>query len=222
MRYIYGPVKSRRLGNSLGITTVKYKTCCFDCIYCQLGKSDSKTVERKEYVSITDIISELTQFLKQREKDKTPLDYITLSGFGEPTLNIKIGQLIDSIKKIISVPVAVLTNSALLKNKDTRNAIIGADLICPSLDAVSQDVFKQINRPAKGMKIRDLIDGLRQLRREFKGKIFLEIMLVRNINDSLSDIKKLKEMIKPIMPDKIFINIAKRYTAEKNIEIPDS
>ena len=221
MRYLYGPVKSRRLGNSLGITTVGYKTCCFDCIYCQLGKTKIKTTEQKEYIAISDVVKEVKEFLRQGESNKIAIDYITLAGFGEPTLNIKIGELIDSIKKITAIPVAVLTNSALLINKEVRKELLRADLICPSLDALSQDAFERINRPLAGIKIDDIINSLHELRSEFKGKIFLEIMLIRNINDNFDNAKKILGIVESIKPDKIYINIPTRYTAEKDIEPPE-
>lgn len=206
MKYIYGPIKSRRLGFSLGISLTPHKVCSFDCVYCQWGFTTRKTRQRKEYIDIKDIIRELKVYLKKNADEVKILDYITLSGMGEPTLNIKVGSLIAEIKKISRIPVAVITNASLLGDALVRSQIIEADLIVPSLDAVTQKVFEKIDRPPSQIKVSDIIDGLIQLRREFKGEIWLEVMLVKGLNDGARHIRKLKEVIERINPDKIQIN----------------
>ena len=217
MKYIYGPVKSRRLGLSLGSTLTPCKICSFNCVYCQLGEAIGTTSERREYIPIQEIISELRVWLQNNSQEAKDLDYITLSGSGEPTLNIKIGQLIAEIKKITAVPVAIITNASLLNIIAVRQALLEADLIIPSLDAVSPEVFIRIDRPEAGIKIEDIINGLMALRKEFKGKIWLEVMLVKGINDNLRHIKKLKDIIGKINPDKIQLNSPVRTTAQENI-----
>jgi len=217
MRYIYGPVKSRRLGLSLGVSIIPRKTCNFDCVYCQLGATPEKTQEIKEYIKIEEAIAELKEFLSGHKEESSQLNYITLCGSGEPTLNIKIGELIQEIKKITSLPLAVITNSSLLIEERVCWAIINVDLIVPSLDAVTQSIFEKINRPAEDIKIEDIIEGLVKLRKEFKGKIWLEVMLVKGINDKPAHIEKLKEAIERISPDKIQLNSPVRTTAEPNI-----
>jgi len=137
MSQIFGPVPSRRLGFSLGIDVIPFKTCSLDCIYCQLGRTTHKTVKRKEYVSSNQILKELREFLKEKKK----VDYITFSGSGEPTLNSNIGKMINKNKKITSIPVAVLTNGTLLYYPQVREDLLEADLVIPSLDAVSEKVF---------------------------------------------------------------------------------
>ncbi|MFH0791084.1 MAG: radical SAM protein [Candidatus Omnitrophota bacterium] len=217
MRYIYGPLRSRRLGNSLGINLTDYKTCSFDCVYCQLGKSIRKTQERKEYISIEEIINELKAGIANHSFEVKDLDYITLSGSGEPVLNIKIEQAIKEIKSLTNLPIAILTNASLLKDPSVRPAVQGVDLIVPSLDAVTQEIFEKINRPCPGINIKDIINGLIDLRKEFRGKIWLEIMLVRGINDDLRHIRKLKEVIDNISPDEIHLNSPVRAAAEMEI-----
>lgn len=217
MKFIYGPVNSRRLGLSLGISIIPHKTCNFDCLYCQLGKTVSRTKEPKEYIKISEVIEELKGFLSRNKDQLANIKYITLSGSGEPTLNEKIGELIREIKKISSLPAAVITNSALLIDKNVRNALLNADLIIPSLDTSIQNMFERINRPVEGLKIEDIIESLIRLRKDYKGKIWLEVMLIRDINDSLEDIKKLKQTIDRISPDRIQINSPVRTTAEPNI-----
>jgi wyosine [tRNA(Phe)-imidazoG37] synthetase (radical SAM superfamily) len=221
MKYIYGPLKSRRLGLSLGITLTPYKICSFNCVYCQLGKTINTTSERREYIPIQEIINELKLWLQNNILEAKDLNYITLSGSGEPTLNIKIGQLILDIKKITAVPVAVITNASLLNVALVRQALSCADLVIPSLDAVSPEIFTKVDRPAEDIKIEDIINGLIGLRKEFKGKIWLEVMLVKGINDNLAHIRKLKDIIDKINPEKIQLNSPVRATAEDNILATD-
>jgi len=208
---IYGPVPSRRLGFSLGIDIIPSKTCSFDCIYCQLGPTTKKTLLRKEYISWHKALSQIKDILSTGLR----IDYITFSGSGEPTLNSALGKLIAEIKKITSTPVAVLTNSSLLSRKSVREALKKADVVIPSLDAATQEVFTNINRPHPSLKAEKIIAGLKTFRQEFKGSIWLEVMLVKNINDSPSHIQKLKEVIEEIKPDKIQLNTVVRPPSEE-------
>ena len=221
MKYIYGPVKSRRLGSSLGLSLTPHKVCNLDCVYCQLGKSKQKFTERTEYVKIEEILEEFKAWIEQNPQSASELDFITFSGLGEPTLNINIGYLIGQIRKLTNAHIAVITNSTLLKDPQVRLEISTADLIVPSLDAVRQDVFEKIDRPAAGITIMEIIDGLVALRREFRGKIWLEVMLIDGINDTLPQIKELKEVIEKINPDKIQLNSPVRSTAENGIKPAD-
>lgn len=212
MNQIFGPVPSRRLGFSLGIDTVPYKTCSLDCIYCQLGKTTNKTIERKEYISCEDILPEIEEILlKQKER----IDYITFSGSGEPTLNSGIKTMINSIKKLTSIPIAIITNGTLLFQPETREELMEADLVIPSLDAVSEEVFRKVNRPHHSLRIDKIIDGLSDFSQEFKGKIWLEIMIVKGINDSPQEIKRMAEAIEKIKLDKIQLNTVVRPPAEE-------
>lgn len=217
MKYIYGPVHSRRLGLSLGLSLTPYKVCSFDCVYCQLGKTLELTNQRKEYIPVSEILEELQSWLLAHPQESNGLNYITFSGAGEPTLNIKIGALIAEIKKKTAVAVAVITNASLLHDPQVRSAILQADLIVPSLDAVTASVFEKIDRPQKGLRIEEVINGLISLRKEFRGKIWLEVMIVRGKNDDLRHIKKLKNVIDAINPDKIQLNSPVRTTAEPDI-----
>ncbi len=217
MKYIYGPVNSRRLGLSLGITVTPHKICDFDCVYCQLGKTTEITIERKEYVKIEEILTELTSWLQNNPGELEKLKYITISGSGEPTLNNKIGELIARIKKITPIPVCVITNSSLLDKSEVRREIVGVDLIIPSLDAVTLKAFQAIDRPHQEIKIEDIIEGLINLRKEFKGKIWLEVMLVKGINDDAKHIEKLKSVIERIRPDKTQLNSPVRLAAESAV-----
>jgi wyosine [tRNA(Phe)-imidazoG37] synthetase (radical SAM superfamily) len=209
--HIYGPVPSRRLGFSLGIDILPYKTCTLDCIYCQLGGTPKKTVRRREHFSPNSVLAQIKKALSSGQR----IDYITFSGSGEPTLHVSLGKLIREIKKITSVPVVILTNSTLLTNEHVRKALQPADLVVPSLDAATQEAFIAINRPHASLKIKDIILGLKKFREEFKGQIWLEIMLVKGKNDSPEHIKQLKAAVKKIRPDKIQLNTVIRPPAEE-------
>jgi wyosine [tRNA(Phe)-imidazoG37] synthetase (radical SAM superfamily) len=209
--YIYGTVPSRRLGYSLGVDTIPFKTCTFDCIYCQLSKTTHKTVERKEYVPTRKILGQLKKILSAEKK----IDYITFAGSGEPTLHSEIGKIIKAIKKMTSIHIAVITNGSLLFEKKLRNDLQNADLVVPSLDAVTDEIFKKINRPCPSLDIEKIITGLKDFRREFKGLIWLEIMLAKGINDDLKHLQKIKSIITEIKPDKIQLNTVVRPPNEK-------
>lgn len=214
MEHIFGPVLSRRLGFSLGVDLVPFKTCSLDCIYCQAGKTTHKTIERKSYVSLESVIPELKDALKQSQK----IDYITLSGSGEPTLNLDLGRIITAIKKITDIPVAVLTNGTLLHLERVRDELMAADLVVPSLDAVSQEIFCEINKPHPHINVSQMISGLKSLREAFSGDIWLEIMLVKGLNDFPEEIKKLKDVISSIEFEKVQLNTTVRPAADKVIE----
>lgn len=220
MKYIFGPLKSRRLGNSLGINIIPYKTCCFDCIYCQLGRTTNKTIQRKEYVDTNEVLSELKYFLQSYPTQSEKINFITFPGAGEPTLNDKIGLLIAEVKKITPIPVAVITNGSLLSLEEVRHSLSGADVILPTVSFYDNETFLAIHRPSPELKAESILKGLVELRKEFKGKIWLEIMLVRGINDDPKKMKKLKETIDLIKPDKIHINTPSRLPKDVKIFTP--
>jgi len=216
MKYIYGPVQSRRLGLSLGLNLVPYKICSFDCVYCQLGRTTKPTLDRAEYIPVGAVLGELRLWLVNHKEESSELDYITLSGSGDPTLNSKIGELILEIKKITKIPLAVITNASLLPKSSVRQALLGADLIVPSLDAAMPNAFIKVNRPHQQVKLEEMIESLVKLRKEFNGKIWLEVMLVKGLNDDLRYIKKLQEVIERINPDKIHLNSPVRKPAQES------
>ncbi|MBT3168448.1 MAG: radical SAM protein [Candidatus Cloacimonetes bacterium] len=202
-KYLFGPVFSRRLGISLGVDLVPHKVCSLNCIYCEAKATSNLTLQRKEYVSFSKIIAELTEFLKTNP----PLDFITFSGAGEPLLNNKISEIIAFLKtNFPQYKLALITNSTLLSDENIRNEIKNIDLLLPSLDAVSSDVFKKINRPNCQLEITKIIDGLIEFRKIFRGKIWLEIFLIEGLNDSENELKLLKNAIQKIKPDEIQLN----------------
>jgi wyosine [tRNA(Phe)-imidazoG37] synthetase (radical SAM superfamily) len=206
-RYLFGPVSSRRLGRSLGVDLIPYKTCPYDCVYCECGPTTSHTSRRREYVPTYEVIAELDQFLST----SPGLDFITFSGSGEPTLHIGLGEIIGFLKRRYpEYRVAVLTNAALLSDPAVRSALLHADVVAPSLDAVSDDVFRKIDRPCPGISITDIISGLCKFRREFSGEIWLEIFIVPGINDSLSGLEQFCRVIAAISPDRVQLNTLDR------------
>ena len=218
MKYIYGPIKSRRLGLSLGVSLSSDKICDLDCVYCQWGSVGKTVLERKEYANPKEIISELKSWLEDNPNQAKELKFVTLSGLGEPTLHSGIGELIETIKEIVPASkIAVITNSTLLGDPLVRKELLKVDLIVPSLDAIDPEIFKKIDRPNEGIKLDQIVQGLVALRKEFNGKIWLEIMLVSGLNDDLVQIMGLKKVIEEINPDKIQLNSPVRSTAEKNI-----
>jgi wyosine [tRNA(Phe)-imidazoG37] synthetase (radical SAM superfamily) len=211
-KYLYGPVPSRRLGRSLGIDLVPHKICTYDCVYCQIGKTTQKTLDRREYIPVKEGLEEVERFLKE---EISSIDYLSLTGSGEPTLHSKIGSIIHGIKKITSIPVAVITNGSLLYLKEVQKDLLDADVILPSSDAVSSEVFTKINRPDEGFSVERMVEGLVQFRKIYKGQIWLEILFCRGVNDSQSELALMKEAINRIQPDKIHLNTVVRPPSEK-------
>ena len=204
--YIFGPVRSRRLGFSLGVDLIPYKICSLDCPYCQLGRTTVKTIERSPYGDADAIIAELSQVLQEKQN----IDYITLSGSGEPTLSSNLGAIIRRIKEMTEIPVAVITNGTLLHRAEVREELSAADLVVPSLDAVSEDIFQLVNRPHPLVTVQQMLAGLEQFRNMFGGQLWLEIMLLKGVNDSDAEIEKIKKAIAPIAFDRVQLNTTVR------------
>jgi len=209
-KFTFGPVPSRRLGRSLGIDLVPFKTCTYDCIYCQLGRTTNKTTDRNRYYPVKNII----QAVKEKLREISHPDYITLSGSGEPTLHSRIGEIIHGIKNITDIPVAVLTNGSLFWIDEVRNAVLDADLIIPSLDAGAEDAFVYVNRPHGDISFKKMVDGLCSLRGDYKGSIWLEVFLAGGITDKETEILKIKSWTDRINPERIQLNTAVRPPAE--------
>ena len=207
MKYLFGPVPSRRLGISLGVDLVPHKVCSLNCIYCEVGRTTNLTIERNEYIPIDEVIDELKDYLNK----KPELDFITFSGQGEPTLNSGLGKVIEFIKENYSdYKVAVITNGTLFWDKEVRDEVSRADVLLPSLDAVSEMTFLKINRPNKSLNIKQICEGLIQLRKEFIGKIYLEIFFVPQLNDTKEELVLLKETVQKIHPDLVQLNTLDR------------
>lgn len=206
-RYLFGPVPSRRLGISLGVDLVPHKTCSFNCIYCECGETINLTIERKEYVPVDGVFKELDYYFKNNPDP----DYITFSGSGEPTLNLRIGEVLEFIRDIKPhISIAVLTNGTLLGQEDVKKALLKADLIMPSLDAASISALRAINRPHNSIDVESYIEGLARFRSEFTGIFNLEVFILPDHNDMVEELAALKGAIKNINPDLVQLNTLDR------------
>lgn len=213
-KYLFGPVPSRRLGMSLGVDLIPHKVCSFNCVYCECGPTTRLTPERKEYVPVEQVKKELNHFFDNNPEP----DYITFSGAGEPTLNSRMGEVVNFIKKNWEhIPLAVLTNGSLLIKKEVRDEIKIADVVLPSLDAASEKTFRKINRPFYKLSIEDYIKGLIDFRKEYRGLIWLEVFILPDYNDNDRDVDLLKEAFLKIKPDMIQINTLDRPGTVKDL-----
>ncbi len=206
MEYLFGPVLSRRLGLSMGVDLLPYKTCNMDCVYCELGRTICTTSCRGRFVPPEKVLREI------ESKRDTGFDHLTFAGSGEPTLSRDLGEIIRRARKIVDVPVAVITNSALLTSSEVRNEVAEADVVLPSLDAATQETFNEINRPAPGLQIEKIIESLKDFRKEFHGEIWLEVMLVKGVNEHEADL--ISQAARSIDPDRIQLNTVVRPPAE--------
>lgn len=213
IRHTFGPVPSRRLGISLGVDIIPYKTCTLDCVYCECGKTTDLRVKRKRFVDPAAVLEEI----REVASGDRLIEYITFSGSGEPTLNKDIGFIIRGIKKITDTPVAVLTNGTLLPIKEVRNDLLEADLVLPSLDAVTPSVFSTVNKPHGELDIHAVIRALIDFRDEYRGRLWLEVFIARGINDNEEELDKIYRVIKKIRPDKVQLNSLDRPPAYDNI-----
>jgi len=209
-RYLFGPVPSRRFGRSLGVDLTPYKTCSFDCIFCQLGRTTVNTMDRREYVPVQEVIEELDDWMNLSGE----ADYITLSGSGEPTLHSRFGRIIEFARTSSSIPVALLTNGSLLDDPDVRAAASKANVVKVSLSAGDQAAFEKINRPHPDVTLNGLVDGIQAFRNEFAGELWLEVFVVQGVNSTPKDISRIAERAKSIGPDRIQLNTAVRPPAE--------
>jgi len=181
MNYIFGPVPTRRLGQSLGIDPVPLKTCNWNCVYCQLGRSKPMANERKDFFPADEILAEAKNALLSHQPGE--IDWVTFVGSGETTLHASLGWLIREVKKITKLPVAVITNGSLLYKREVRQELLAADAVLPSLDAGTPELYQHINRPYPGLSFESLLDGLIAFSEEYQGNLWVEVMLVKDIND---------------------------------------
>jgi len=200
--YTFGPVPSRRLGLSLGVDVIPKKLCSLDCVYCEVGITDKRGLARKEYLPAKDILAEVKDVIAEYPN----LDHITISGSGEPTLNSKIGDIIRGIKQMTNIPVAVLTNGTLLSDPQVRKDLMEADIVSPSLDAVTPEIFEKVDRPNPKLRIDSIVEGIKTFRKEYRGRMWIEILFVRGMNDQDDEVYKLKQVIDEIHPEKIHLN----------------
>ncbi|HLE50508.1 MAG TPA: radical SAM protein [Anaerolineales bacterium] len=219
MKYVFGPVPSRRLGQSLGIDPVPLKTCNWNCVYCQLGRSKPLTNERREYFPREEIIAEVEQALATHKAGE--IDWVTFVGSGETTLHTSIGWLIRQVKSLTRLPVAVITNGSLLYLPEMRLELSPADAVLPSLDAGDARLYRKINRPHPEVSFVRLIEGPVAFRKEYQGKLWVEVMLVQGLNDTEAALREIAAALKSIQPDEVHILQPTRPPAETWVQPSD-
>lgn len=219
MKYIYGPIPSRRLGQSLGVDPIPLKTCNWNCIYCQLGRSVPLVNERAEYAPCADILAELRQALEAHKPGE--IDHVSFVGSGEPTLHSGLGRMIRAVKKMTAIPVAVITNGALLWRADVRDDLLAADIVMPTLDAGGEALYKTIHRPHPDLTYRRVVAGLEQFRREYSGKLWVEVMLIQGVNDGEDALRELAAALRRIGPDEVHLVLPTRPPAETWVAPPE-
>jgi wyosine [tRNA(Phe)-imidazoG37] synthetase (radical SAM superfamily) len=228
-KHVFGPVPSRRLGQSLGIDTILLKTCNWNCVYCQLGRSTPLVNERKNYIVPEVILAEVQLALAAHRPGE--IDWITFVGSGEPTLHASLGLLIRQVKTLTDVPVAVITNGSLLYRPEVRQELLAADAVLPTLDAGDADLYRKINRPWPELTFERLVDGLIAFRREYTGRLWIEVMLVKGLNDTEQALRDIAVVLSKILeaqrkgrqtgPNAVHINLPSRPPAETWVQPPN-
>jgi len=213
--YTYGPVPSRRLGRSLGVSPIPPKTCSYTCIYCQLGKTTHLQTIRESFYPKEDILAEIIKRAKN-----SALDYVTFVGDGEPTLCQDLGWLIRQTKEQLQLPTAVITNGSLLFREDVRQDLKEADVVMPTLDAGNEKTFRAVNRPHRSIFFDTMLQGLVDFRHEYRGQIWLEIMLVKGVNDTKEELLSIKLAVDAMQPDRVYVVTPIRPPAEPWVEPP--
>ncbi len=215
--YVYGPVPSRRLGRSLGVSLIPPKTCTYSCVYCQLGRTTDQTVERRSFFPSADILGEIGNALDTSEN----VDHITFVGDGEPTLSSDIGLLIGQVKERFDVPVAVVTNGSLLFDAQVRAELMAADRVLPTLATAEYEIWRRMHRPHKGLDFYAIIEGLVSFSHEYKGDLWLEVMLVNGLNDYDVSLQALRELIQRVGPGRVDLMTPIRPPTEDWVEVPE-
>lgn len=220
MKHVYGPVPSRRLRQSLGIDPIPFKTCNWNCVYCQLGRTSPPTNIRREYFPTEEILADVEAVLRSHTPGQ--IDWLTIVGSGEPMLHNGLGRLIKSLKSITAIPIAVITNGSLLYIKEVRESMLGADAVLPSLDAGSELLYRRINRPLPELGYDQFINGLVAFRKVFDGKIWVEVMLIKGLNDSDAALSQLALMLERVRPNEVHLVLPERPPCEPWVEPPNS
>lgn len=217
---LFGPVNSRRLGRSLGVDLVPFKYCTYDCIYCQLGPTDHLSSKRRIFFPTRRVHEEAVRFFQQPGASES-LDVVSLAGSGEPTLAANLGEVIRWIKDITPIPAAVLTNGSLMWMDEVQQDLLGADIVLPSIDAVTEKVFRKINHPHRDLSLEKILDGIHRFSRVFTGRLFPEVMIIEGINDFPEEIDRIVEFLEKLKPDRVHLNVADRVPNREKIKSPN-
>lgn len=204
-KYTYGPVPSRRLGKSLGVSVIPPKVCTYNCVYCQLGRTTRQQTRRESFFPRQAVLDEIGEHLQN-----THADYISFVGDGEPTLSSDLGWLISQCKSRWNTPVAVVTNGSLLADAEVRQDLESADVVLPSLDAGNAETYRRVDRPCRSLQYKEVVEGLRLFADRFPGKLWLEVMLVGGVNDSPAEVEDIRDRLAEIRPDRVYVMIPTR------------
>ena len=215
----FGPIPSRRLGRSLGINNIPPKICSYSCVYCQIGTTNSMSIDRKEFYSCEEIVNEVSEKVKQLQNNNEQIDYLTFVPDGEPTLDKNLGREIDLLKPL-GIKIAVITNSSLLWDENVRKDLMNADWVSVKIDTVDEKIWHLIDRPNGKLELPEIIGGIKKFAASFKGKLLTETMLVKEINDDIDSLQKTAKLIKEINPETAYILVPTRPPAEKFVEPP--
>lgn len=218
MRYLYGPIPSSRLGQSLGVDPVPLKTCNWNCVYCQLGRSTPMVHERREYAPRAAVIAELKEALAG---GIGPVDWVSFVGSGEPTLHVGLGWMIRAAKAATTLPIAVITNGSLLYLPEVREELCAADLVMPTLAAADEQVYRRIHRPHPEATFARQVDGLAAFRKLYRGQFWIEVMLIRGLNDDAATLEGLARLLRALAPDQVHLTLPNRPPAEPWVMPPD-
>lgn len=219
MEYVFGPVRSRRLGQSLGIDPIPFKTCNYSCVYCQLGRTSPRTIHRREFHPPEQIVAEVKDALAAHSSGD--IDWITFVSSGEPTLHSGLGRMIRQVKALTDIPLAVITNGSLLYRRQVRQELLHADAVLPSLDAGSASLYHKINRPAKPFTFERLVSGLMAFRQTYKGRLWVEVMLIKGLNDTSEALADLAAVLSRVAPDEVHVAVPTRPPTEAWVEPAD-
>ena len=219
MSRVYGPVPSRRLGQSLGVDPIPFKTCNYNCVYCQLGRTAPVTHERRDFYPPEAILDEVRAALAAHQPGE--IDHVTFVGQGEPLLCASLERLILGVQAMTDIPVAVITNGSLMSEAAVRKALSTAAVVIPSLDGADQDTFRRIARPWPALRIAEIIAGMAAFRPAFRGQLWIEVMLVRGLNDTERALLALAAALKRIRPHQVHLNVPIRPPAEAWVQPPD-
>ncbi|MBU0475059.1 MAG: radical SAM protein [Bacteroidetes bacterium] len=220
MAIVFGPVPSRRLGRSLGINNIPPKECSYACVYCQLGNTIKLKVVREEFYTTEQIVEETKELINKVNSENNKINYLTIVPDGEPTLDPNLGKTIRALKRF-NIKIAVITNSSLLDNKSVRNDLLEADWVSVKVDAISENVWREIDRPHGKLNLQSILSGVKLFAAEFPNYLAVETMLVKGINDSGDEVRKISKYVKSLNPNKVYISIPTRPPAETNVESPN-
>lgn len=215
MKYVFGPVPSRRLGRSLGVDPIPFKTCNWNCVYCQLGRTFPLTVERREYVPAAEVVAEAREALARQGAD-----YVTFVGSGEPTLHSRLGWMLRELRDPAGPPLAVVTNGSLLHLPQVREELMAADVVLPTLDAGSELLYRRLNRPHRSLGFAEFVEGLATFSRGYPGRLCVEVMLVAGRNDDDEALADLATALAQVGPDEVHLNVPVRPPVEPWVQPP--